>query len=196
MPPPASSYIFSPGDQVAVYRERIREFTGPFVVTLSDGKGIKIELGESTGPRSLNISQIKPWSLQNDASFLPRPRITLISEKDPVPEIATIHWAESIYNSDPLTALFDDKMKELFGLIERGTFRLVLQEDIGPNLNFISSRFVLAIKHESGTEKLKARFVLGGHRDREKKSLIHNSTTLKHCGTQESLQGKRGSTTR
>lgn len=39
---------------------------------------------------------------------------------------------------------------------------------------------MLGIKHESGTERLKARFVLGGHRDREKKSLIHNSTTLKH----------------
>jgi hypothetical protein len=39
---------------------------------------------------------------------------------------------------------------------------------------------VLGIKHESGTERLEARFVLGGHRDWEKTSLIHNSTTLKH----------------
>jgi Reverse transcriptase (RNA-dependent DNA polymerase) len=180
-PPPASSYIFSPGDQVAVYRERVREFKGPYVVTSSNGKDIKIELGESTGPLSFNISQIKPWPLQNDASFLPRPQFPLISEKDPVPEISTIHWTESIYNSDPRTALFDEaKRKELFGLIERGIFRLVLQEDIGPNPNVIPSRFVRAVKHESGTEKFNARFVLGGYRDREKKSFIHNSTTLKH----------------
>jgi hypothetical protein len=39
---------------------------------------------------------------------------------------------------------------------------------------------VLGIKHESITERLKARFVLGGHRDREKKSLINNSTTMTH----------------
>jgi Reverse transcriptase (RNA-dependent DNA polymerase) len=64
-------------------------------------------------------------------------------------------------------------------LIERGTFRLILREDAGYLPNIIPSRFVLCIKHESGIEKLKARFVLGGHRDRDKKSQIHNTTNLK-----------------
>jgi hypothetical protein len=71
------------------------------------------------------------------------------------------------------------KQKELFGLIERGTFRLVLREDAGSNPNIIPSRFVLSIKHESGVEKLKARYFLGGHRDRDKRSQIHNTTNLK-----------------
>ena len=46
--------------------------------------------------------------------------------------------------------------------------------------NIIPSRFVFTIKrNEDGKEILKARFVLGGHRDREKNFQVHNSTTLK-----------------
>jgi transposase InsO family protein len=180
-PPPASSYVIRPGDTVAVYRERIREYKGPYVVTSTDGKDIKLDLGESTGPRSFNISQVKPWPLLNTDLPLARPQLPMVRDKPPIPELATVHWTETIYSADPRVALFDDaKRKELFGLIERGTFRLVLREDAGPNPNIIPSRFVLGIKHESGAERLKARFVLGGHRDRERKSLIHNSTTLKH----------------
>jgi hypothetical protein len=77
--------------------------------------------------------------------------------------------------------LFDDSNRaEIFSLIDRGTFRLALREDVGPHPNIIPSRFVLGIKHESGTERLKARFVLGGHPGSDKKSLIHNSATLRH----------------
>jgi Reverse transcriptase (RNA-dependent DNA polymerase) len=180
-PPPASSYVIRPGDKVAVYRERLREYEGPYAVVSAHGKDIGIELGESTGPRSFNISQIKPWPLLNPEIPLARPPFPLFTERPPVPELASDHWTETIYATDPRAALFDDaKRAELFSLIERGTFRLVLREDVGPHPNIIPSRFVLGIKHESGTERLKARFVLGGHRDREKKSLIHNSTTLKH----------------
>jgi hypothetical protein len=56
----------------------------------------------------------------------------------------------------------------------------------GPHPNIVPGRFVLAIKTadgsasgNSGSEILIARFVLGGHRDRDKFKLAHNSTTLK-----------------
>ena len=76
---------------------------------------------------------------------------------------------------------FDDAMRqEIVGLIEKGTFRLVMQEEMDPNSNIVPSRFVLALKHsETGEVKFKARFVLGGHRDKAKSSIVHNTVNLK-----------------
>jgi Reverse transcriptase (RNA-dependent DNA polymerase) len=68
---------------------------------------------------------------------------------------------------------------ELLSLIDRGTFRLVVKDDPVDKPNVVSSRFVLAIKTKDGRHVLKARFVLGGHRDRDKNKLVHSSTTLK-----------------
>lgn len=92
-----------------------------------------------------------------------------------------ILYTEIIKPGDPRENLFDEaKRKELIGLIERGTFRLVLREEMGENPNIIPSRFVLSIKHSiNGEELFKARFVLGGHLDKEKHIQVHNSTTLK-----------------
>ena len=67
--------------------------------------------------------------------------------------------------------LFDDaKRKEILGLIEKVTFKITLTEELGENEppNILPSRFVLAIKHTDGGEIFKARFVLGGHMDRQK----------------------------
>jgi protein involved in polysaccharide export with SLBB domain len=44
-PPPASDYEISPGDKVAVYRESIREFTGPYIATRVDGKEVVVDVG-------------------------------------------------------------------------------------------------------------------------------------------------------
>lgn len=67
-------------------------------------------------------------------------------------------------NSPP----FDDaKRRELIGLIEKGTSCIVLEEEAGTKPNTIPSHFVLALKHsETGDVKYKARFVLGGQRDK------------------------------
>ena len=56
----------------------------------------------------------------------------------------------------------------------------VLREDTENPPNIIPSRFILAIKKsDDGSEVYKALFFLGGHRDREKGELVHNSSTLK-----------------
>jgi hypothetical protein len=48
------------------------------------------------------------------------------------------------------------------------------------NPNIVPGRFVLAIKNPGFDKKfLKALFVLGGHRKREKRSIVLNSTTIK-----------------
>jgi hypothetical protein len=53
-----------------------------------------------------------------------------------------------------------------------------VQDDAGVKPNILPSRFVLAVNEKDGKEVLKARFVLGGHRDRDKKKLVHSSITL------------------
>jgi Reverse transcriptase (RNA-dependent DNA polymerase) len=77
-------------------------------------------------------------------------------------------------------ALFDDaKRLEVLGLIRRGIFRLVIEEELPDSPNIVPSRFMLAIKHgDDGQEKLKARFVWGGHRDKDKSSIVHAATNL------------------
>lgn len=50
-----------------------------------------------------------------------------------------------------------------------------------PNANVIPSRFSLAIKNvNDGNESLKARFVLGGHRDNLEYRLCYKATSLRH----------------
>lgn len=56
----------------------------------------------------------------------------------------------------------------------------MLRSEIEDNPNIVPSRFVLAIKRkDTGEEVYKARFVLGGHKDRDKRSVVHSATTLK-----------------
>lgn len=72
-------------------------------------------------------------------------------------------------------------MREIVALIERGTFPITLKEEL-QNLNYpniLLCRFLLAIKHKDGGDIFKARFVIRGHQDREKKSLVHHSCNLK-----------------
>jgi hypothetical protein len=177
-PPPAANYIIRPGDRVYVYREQLSHWTGPHVVTSVDGKDIAIDLGERTGPRHFNCAQVKPAFISPDPHDLSTENLS---------KTAPILFTEVIKSGDPRAAMFDQaKRDEIMGLIERGTFKLIQRKDAGPHPTIVPGRFVLAIKTadgsasgNSGSEILKARFVLGGHRDRDKFKLVHNSTTLK-----------------
>jgi hypothetical protein len=90
------------------------------------------------------------------SSPLERPRLPILEDKSPSPELSAINWTEVVYPQDPRSKLsVNAKQRELFGLIERGIFRPFLNEDAGVHPNTIPSRFVLSINHESGVEKLK-----------------------------------------
>jgi hypothetical protein len=177
-PQPAAIYIIRPGDHVYVYREQHSHWTGPHVATRVDEKDIAIDLGERTGPRHFNCAQVKP------AFLSPEPHD--LSTKNVSKAVPTL-FTEVIKSRDTGAAMFDQaKRDEIMGLIERGTFKLVRRKNAGPHPNIVPGRFVLAIKTadgsasgNSGSEILKARFVLGGHRDRDKFKLVHNSTTRK-----------------
>lgn len=71
------------------------------------------------------------------------------------------------------------KKKEIKGLLERGTFKVILREDVNSDANVLPGHFVLAIKStKDGEVKFKARYVIGGHRDRFKQLMVHSATTL------------------
>lgn len=61
-------------------------------------------------------------------------------------------------------------MKYIAGLVDKGTRKVVILEDIPPDPNVLNGRFVLVIKNENTDEEIyKARFGARGHRERKKK---------------------------
>ena len=173
---PAASEEYLPGDLAYVYREKFRKYTGPHMVAAALGKKVTVHFGDRRGPRSFNKTQLKRAPMPNAYSeqiSKPTYPMQLLHLE--------IHHTEVIPPNDPRSSLLDDEKKqELLGLIEKGTFRIVLKENAGPNPNILPSRYVLAIKHaEDGSTKLKARFVVGGHKDTMKNSLPHNSPTIR-----------------
>ena len=68
---------------------------------------------------------------------------------------------------------------EVRDLLKRGTFKVLLKEELPDGANALTARFVLAIKSNAdGKIKYKARYVIGGHRDRLKPFLVHGAQSL------------------
>ena len=75
--------------------------------------------------------------------------------------------------------MFQAKSDEIRGLLDRGTFSVILREEVPPDGNVPSGRFVLAIKSaEDGQVPFKARYVTGGHSGRMKALMVHGAGTL------------------
>lgn len=74
--------------------------------------------------------------------------------------------------------MFAARRSEIKNLLNRGTFKFILKEDIPPNEIILPVRFFSSIKSTSdGKIKHKANFVIGGHRDKFKKFMLHFSQT-------------------
>jgi Reverse transcriptase (RNA-dependent DNA polymerase) len=73
----------------------------------------------------------------------------------------------------------DSVKAELDGLFKRRTFKIVVLPDPS-SANVLPTKFVYSINHEDGREIYKARFVIGGHRDKRKNHVIHTSPSLSH----------------
>lgn len=160
-PPAAADSNIVAGDMVYVYREKPKKWIGPLPCVYRDGK--QVILSVNGVAKAFNISQVKRAPLEN-----------------PNPE-PSVFITEIIEPDDPRSSHFDAaKRKEILGLIDRGTFAIVVRPDTDEKLNILPSRFVLAIKNTAeGKEILKARFVIGGHRDRSKDKLVHVSNTVR-----------------
>ena len=59
------------------------------------------------------------------------------------------------------------------------TLKTILKEELLDGANVLTARFVLAIKSSAdGSTKYKARYVIGGHRDKIKHCMVHGAQTL------------------
>jgi hypothetical protein len=88
-----------------------------------------------------------------------------------------------VENKDPRAngpAFSAAKQKVLLCLLERGTFKVVLREEILKNAPVMKGRFVLVIKNrETDQEVYKARYVVQGFLDPLKQRTVQNSPNLR-----------------
>ena len=189
--PLAANCAYDPGDQVLVWREkvvnhRIGEWIVPFLVLGMDAgkKIVYIQDVKVGAARPFNVAQVKRYIVPMDVahSFFADFHHGLSHFASPGDEDDCVHLTEVIHSKDPRATSRDmsqAKRDEIRGFLDRGTFSVILREEVPPDGNVLPGRFVLAIKStEDGQVKFKARYVIGGHRDRMKALRVHSAATL------------------
>ena len=189
--PSASSRVYSPGDEVLVCRERvvdngIGEWIGPFTVLAADEtqKIVFVQDVRIGAARPFNIAQVKhyntPETLAN--SFFAALEKGLSWYSSANADAEDIYLTEVLNRDDPRghsKQMEEAKREEIKNLLDRGTFKIILTEDVPQDGNVLPGRFVLAIKStDDGKTKYKARYVIGGHWDRLKHMMAHTTSTL------------------
>lgn len=176
--PPAADRVYKLGEEVLVYSEAKREWVGPFEVVHVHGRMITVKNKENSVRKTFNSFQIKPFyhEISSNIHFFK-------SQNDKMDH--EINVTEVIQSHDPRSAYFKDAIqKEIGGLEKRNTWKVVPKATLPPDANILGGRFVLAIKN-GGTsqETWKARFVVQGHKDSMKKSLVHCVSLAKQFST-------------
>ena len=185
--PTAANAMFDPGDKVLVWREkivnnRIGEWMGPYIVDKfdQDKKLVFVRYNDDTA-KQFGLTQIRRYYEPEQISFT---FLTEINERlqyfrnspDMSYPTEVIHPSDSRARTPEMAQAIE---KEVRGLFNRGTFEIIGKEDVPTDANILPGRFVLAIKStEDGSIKYKAIFVMGGHRDKHKHLMVHNSCTL------------------
>ena len=107
---------------------------------------------------------------------------SISGHKSPGTGADDIYLTEILHPNDPRAKGPDmtlAKRSEIGNLLRRGTFKVILKRDVPPDGNILPGRFVLAIKSKiDGRVIFKARYVIGGHRDKMKDLLVHSTNTV------------------
>jgi Reverse transcriptase (RNA-dependent DNA polymerase) len=160
------------------------------VALLVEDKVAPVKDSESERVLRFSTQQIKPLlrdssstDIDEDAIEITHAmlsRFTGTDAKEQSPPFQ-MHLSEVIETSDPRIALFGAaKQKEIQGLIERGTWKVVLKDEMPEYPNIMGGRFVLTIKDSSTSKEIyKARYVVQGFRGKKKTSLVHDASTSK-----------------
>ena len=177
--PPATEYLVYPGDWVYVFRERTKDWNGPYETLRVTGKDIFVEIDGHE--KKFNISQILPDNSELHDKELERLKGSI--EQFNTDRPPGIFLTEVLEPGDPRQhdLKFDEaRAKELDGLAKRCDFEIVLKDEVPEDANILGGRFVLSIKNKNtGEEIYKARFVVQGHKDADKGLLVHTSSNLK-----------------
>ena len=198
---PAANFTYQPGDKVLVWREkqienRIGTWLGPYTaVTVDDSaKIVVVKKNASSAEERYSTTQVKPFiSPQNSAiSFIDTIHKTLHSYAS-APSDTSLKRFTGIRSSDILATEIIEPgdprasssemrkaiLSEVRDLLKRETFKVVLKEELPDGANTLTARFVLGIKSNAdGQIKYKARYVIGGHRDKLKHYMVHGAQTV------------------
>ena len=187
--PSSANILYSPGDDVQLWREkqfdsRIGEWVGPFtVVAVDDLKKLvfvqDVRIGQA---RPFTIAQVKRYHQPEQLSTNFMSDVRNCIRYFGSPEDEEVYRTEIISRSDPRAnsrEMESARRQEIKNLLERGTFKVILKEDIPKDANILPGRFLLSLKStEDNNVKYKARYVIGGHRDRLKHMMVHSTSTL------------------
>ena len=189
--PTAADTFYQPGDKVLVWREkivesRIGEWLGPFEVLATDEekKLVYVKDVKIGAARPFNVSQVKRYLTPDMVAhcFMSDLGDNLRKFGTSANDDSEVYLTEILNPNDPRSdsiEMGEAKKAEIRSLLERGTFKVILREDIPRDGNVLSGRFVLTIKStEYGKIKHKARYVIGGHRDKFKDLMVHSTSTL------------------
>lgn len=179
-------------DYVLVYREEPQLWVGPMVVTEAGDKMVSVRANDGYKGR-FSKTQVKFYlrdapDRDADSNFvevLHAPLAPFRSTKNSGKPKCHVHLSKVIKPTYPRTRMFNDaKKKEIQGLIDRGTWKIVLKDELPKEASIKDGRFVLAIKDEGTDKKVyKARFVVQVYRDKMKTLLLHDSPTSKKVST-------------
>ena len=156
---------------------------GTYQFISQDGKSVKVRSARGDD-REFSVSAVKPYE---ESSTLYSALLHALSRygSKPVNGRRPSHSeiCRTIIVEDPADGTFDKaKRDEINGLLSRGAFKIVERSAVPKGANVLRGRFVLAIKEpDTERELLKTRFVVQGHRDREKGMMVKESpTVLRH----------------
>lgn len=92
---------------------------------------------------------------------------------------SSFHSQVILPNNFKATKFNEPKQKELAGLAKRKTTGIVRAESLPRDANILLGRFFLSIKDEvTEREAWKARFVVQGHKDKMKRSILHDISVV------------------
>ena len=162
---PTTSEIFlavNPGEKIFAYREK-KGCDGPYTFLSNIGK-LALVRDTNGKDHTFHVTMLKP--------YVPLPPFR---EIDPQ---ASVYISHIVKTKNP-PEFADIQQKEYDGIVRKGGVRPVLLSNLPPNSNFIENRFVKVIKdYGSPFERKKSRWILQGHTDREKDSIVNETPVL------------------
>lgn len=177
--PPAADRVYKTGEEILVYSENEKKRIGAFIFIDVKGRMITVQSIDKIKRKRFNAFQIKLYYRTINYS-INKFKTNVIS-----PPPFQVYLTEVIEPRDPRAWKFNNaKLKELDGLIKNKTWKIVCRNEVPSNANILNGRFVLAIKDEGKNKEVwKARYVVEGHRDSMRQSLVHNTTVARQQST-------------
>ena len=200
--PPATNATYQTGDLVLVWREkvvesRVGQWLGPYTVVTIDVNAeiVIVRKDKESLIKSYNMVRVKTFLAPTESStvfmdILYSVFVGYASNPTCMRSSANVfqmHVTE-IIEKDDLRAksheMQDAIRNEVRDLTRRGTFKVILKEELADGANSLKARFVLGIKSNTDGEiKFKARHVIGGHRDHLKYYMVHGAQTMQPSST-------------